>query len=101
MEFLGESKSDTRRHELVGPVLWGIVQPILVPELEQVIAQMKAGATGPDGMVLGKFKMLPRMLPREELKARYNLWLLLPGVWSQQCGDKAFSDGSSFISWRK
>ena len=58
--FGQKSKSDVRKPEPVVPILWEIVHPIIMPELEQVIAQMKVGAPGPDGMVLGKFKLLPR-----------------------------------------
>ena len=70
--FETESVVDERDPDPIGPVLWNIVEPITLDELQLTIKAMKAGAPGPDGMVLSQLKKLPLM----ELILCLNLWLM-------------------------
>jgi hypothetical protein len=49
-----------------------MIDPISSAELEAIIKAMKPGAPGPDGMVLSQLKQING----EEMRARFNLWLL-------------------------
>ena len=64
--FETESVVDERDPDPIGPVLWNIVEPITLDELQLTIKAMKAGAPGPDGMVLPLMELIPHL----------NLWLM-------------------------
>ena len=66
------SLQDHRNPDPVGPIQWDIIKPIKFPELVETIKSMKAGASGPDRMDARCLKSLPK----GELIARLNLWLL-------------------------
>lgn len=70
--FTKPSVLDDRRPEPVGPTLWELVTPVTIEELNTTIGAMKKGAAGPDRRSFKQFKDIPR----EELRAQYNLWLL-------------------------
>ena len=71
--FEQESVPDERTPDLIGPVRWELIRPVSKTELEATIMNMRPGAPGPDGMVLHRLKQLPK----EELRARLNLWLMV------------------------
>ena len=71
--FEQESVPDERTPDLIGPVRWELIWPVSKPELEATIMNMRSGAPGPDGMVLHQLKQLPK----EELRAHLNLWLMV------------------------
>lgn len=54
--FEKESKPDIRKPDPVGPILWEIVAPVLMPELEQTIAQVHQVQMygGPQGTAANK-----------------------------------------------
>lgn len=70
--FEHESLVDNRAPDPIGPVLWHVINPVTQEELRVTLKAMKAGAPGPDGMVLSQLLKLPM----EELVARLNLWLM-------------------------
>ncbi|CAB4020586.1 reverse transcriptase [Paramuricea clavata] len=70
--FEQESVQDLRTPEPFGPALWDMIDPISLAELEATMKAMKPGAPGPDRMVLSQLKHLNG----EELRARFNLWVL-------------------------
>jgi hypothetical protein len=70
--FEQESVEDLRAPQPIGPVLWSMIDPISSAEIEAIIKAMKPGAPGPDGMVLSQLKQING----EEMRARFNLWLL-------------------------
>ena len=71
--FEQESVPDERTPDLIRPVRWELIWPVSKTELEATIMNMRPGAPGPDGMVLHRLKQLPK----EELRARLNLWLMV------------------------
>ena len=79
--FETPSVKDNHTPEPVGPIQWGIVEPISEAKLEETLHLMKSKAPGPDGMGVSQLKQLPHQV----LCARYNLWLMLGYSPSRCC----------------
>jgi len=70
--FETASKTDTRKVEPIGPILWGLLEKVTKVELEAVLRSTSVGAAGPDNVTMESVKALDPDL----LSAQFNLWLL-------------------------
>jgi len=70
--FETASKTDKRKVEPIGPILWELLQKVKKVELEVVLRSASVGVAGPDNVTIE----LVKTLDPNFLSAQFNLWLL-------------------------
>jgi len=70
--FETASKTDKRKVEPIGPILWGLLEKVTKVELKAVLRSASVSAAGPDNLTMESVKTLDPDL----LSSQFNLWLL-------------------------